>query len=104
MTTTDELLAISEEIRQIAERHGGVTSVGAQADLCAMLHRQRQAYAADTRDARRYRYLRSRDIDAVYRGGVFAGQTPENRVLSGTGLDVAIDVAITVEQDQEPRS
>lgn len=104
MTTKDELLAISEEIRQIAERHGGVTSVGAQAELCAMLDRQRQAYAADIRDARRYRYLRARNLDTIRRGGVFAGKTPDNVVLNGSDLDLAVDVATAIEDLQEPRS
>jgi NTP pyrophosphatase (non-canonical NTP hydrolase) len=45
-------------------------------------------------DARRYRWLRSRDVDTIRQGGVFAGQTPENLVLSEEHLDAAIDAAM----------
>lgn len=44
-------------------------------------------------DAERYRWLRSRDLDAIDKGGVFAGLTPDNLVLSDTELDAAIDAA-----------
>jgi len=46
------------------------------------------------RDAERYQWLRSRNIDTVHRGGVFAGVTPDNYVLNGEDLDRHIDVAI----------
>lgn len=39
----------------------------------------------------RYAWLRSRDLDTVHVGGVFAGQTPQNIVLNGADLDAAID-------------
>jgi len=45
-------------------------------------------------DARRYRWLRSRDLDAITSGGVFAGMTPANVVLNGEDLDSAIDDCI----------
>lgn len=41
--------------------------------------------------AARYEWLRSRDLDAIQQGGVFAGKTPDNVVLNGTDLDAAID-------------
>lgn len=44
--------------------------------------------------AKRYAFLRSRPLDAVSAGGVFAGQTPENVVLNGDDLDRAIDAEI----------
>lgn len=47
----------------------------------------------DARDAARYRYLRERDLDTIKKGGVFAGQTPENFILNGDDLDAAIDAA-----------
>ena len=50
--------------------------------------------AADVCDADRYRWLRSRDLDAISQGGVFAGMTPENVILNGEDLDEAIDAAI----------
>lgn len=43
------------------------------------------------RDAARYRWLRERDLDAIDKGGVFAGSTPDNVVLSGEDLDRAVD-------------
>lgn len=45
-------------------------------------------------DARRYRYLRERDLDTIDKGGVFAGMTPENVVLNGDDLDQAVDAAM----------
>ena len=47
--------------------------------------------------AARYKWLRDRDPDTIECGGVFAGQTPENVILSGEDLDAAIDAAITVQ-------
>lgn len=51
-------------------------------------------------DARRYRYLRERDLDTIDKGGVFAGMTPENVVLNGDDLDRAVDAALL--EAQEP--
>lgn len=45
------------------------------------------------KDAQRYRWLRSRDLNAIEDGGVFAGMTPDNTVLNGDDLDRAIDEA-----------
>jgi hypothetical protein len=42
-------------------------------------------------DAMRYRHLRHKDVDTIYSGGVFAGQTPQNYVLNKEDLDQAID-------------
>lgn len=44
--------------------------------------------------AKRYAWLRERDLDAVHKGGVFVGQTPKNIVLNGDDLDAAIDAAM----------
>lgn len=49
---------------------------------------------AERGDATRYRWLRTRDLDAIAAGGVFAGKTPENVVLNEDDLDQAIDAAI----------
>lgn len=46
------------------------------------------------KDAERYRWLRTRDIETIVRGGVFAGKTPENVALNGEDLDAAIDAAM----------
>jgi len=45
---------------------------------------------ANAKDAELYRHLRTRDLDAIKTGGVFAGMTPDNYVLSGDDLDAAI--------------
>ena len=45
-------------------------------------------------DAKRYRWLRQRDLETIGVGGVFAGMTPENIVLNGDDLDNAIDAAL----------
>ncbi|MCW2315276.1 hypothetical protein M2322_000810 [Rhodoblastus acidophilus] len=52
---------------------------------------ERDALAAD---AARYRFLRSRDLETIDRGGVFAGLTPKNVVLNGEDLDREVDAAI----------
>lgn len=46
------------------------------------------------KDAARYQWLRSRDLDTIVEGGVFAGKVPDNVVLNGDDLDAAIDAAI----------
>ncbi len=48
-------------------------------------------------DAARYRWLRSRDLDTISKGGVFAGMTPENVILNEEDLDRAIDAAMNGE-------
>lgn len=48
---------------------------------------------AKANDAR-YRYLRERNLDAISKGGVFAGKTPDNVVLNLDDLDRAIDIAL----------
>lgn len=45
------------------------------------------------KDAERYQWLRSRDLETISQGGVFAGITPENQVLNEETLDEAIDAA-----------
>lgn len=42
----------------------------------------------------RYQHLRERDLDAIAKGGVFAGLVPDNLVLNGIDLDRAIDESI----------
>jgi len=48
-------------------------------------------------DAERYRWLRSRDLETIAQGGVFAGMTPQNMVLNEETLDEAVDAAIAQE-------
>ena len=46
---------------------------------------------------RRYLQLRSADIEAIQKGGIFAGITPDNVVVNGEDLDQALDAV----RDQE---
>lgn len=48
----------------------------------------------DAKDAKRYRWLRERDLDVIVDGGVFAGKVQDNVVLNGIDLDSAIDAAM----------
>lgn len=47
--------------------------------------------------ANRYAYLRARPLDTIEKGGVFAGLTPQNVILSGADLDNECDAAIEAE-------
>lgn len=52
-------------------------------------------------DARRYRWLRSRDpgpAEAAVPPGLFIGQVPQNMILTGEDADAAIDAAMTAEE------
>lgn len=59
------------------------------------------ALTPDQRDAERYRWLRERDVDTIYMGGVFVGKTPENLVLTGIDCDAAVDAARIAEQQPD---
>lgn len=45
------------------------------------------------KDAERYQWLRSRNLETISHGGVFAGITPQNMVLNEETLDEAVDAA-----------
>lgn len=49
------------------------------------------------KDGERYRWLRSRDLETINQGGVFAGITPQNMVLNEETLDEAVDAAMAKE-------
>lgn len=49
------------------------------------------------RDAERYRWLRTRDLNTIAAGGVFAGMTPANVVLNEEHLDAAVDAGMKAE-------
>jgi hypothetical protein len=53
------------------------------------------AVQVPVRNAMRYRWLRERDVNAIDTGGLFVGMTPNNIVLNGDDLDIAIDAAMT---------
>ena len=63
-------------------------------EASAEIERLADALMERERDARRYRFLRSRDLDAIVDGGVFAGKVPDNVVLNGEDLDREIDAAM----------
>jgi hypothetical protein len=46
------------------------------------------------KDAARYQYLRSRDLETIKSGGIFAGRAPENVVVNLEDLDTSIDAAL----------
>jgi hypothetical protein len=52
-------------------------------------------------DAARYRYLRNRPEDTIGKGGIFAGMTPKNVILTEDDLDRAVDRAMADEQAAE---
>lgn len=80
---------------------GEVVEIEGLARMCAAELRRLNAENAtfkelrlrNANDAARYRWLRSRDLDTIKAGGVFAGKTPDNVVLNGEDLDAAIDAA-----------
>ena len=51
-------------------------------------------------DAARYRWLRSRDVNAISQGGVFIGVTPDNYVINEEHADQYIDTAIAAQAKQ----
>lgn len=64
------------------------------AQLQSDLTERDQQIDALSMDAVRYRWLRSRDLETISQGGVFAGLTPDNLVLNEETLDQAIDAAM----------
>ena len=46
---------------------------------------------AMSHDAARYRWLRSRDVETIHKGGVFVGVIPDNLVINYEDCDRRID-------------
>lgn len=67
---------------------------------CVMSREDEQHIENVIRAARRYEYLRSRDLDTIGKGGVFAGLTPENMVINLEDLDERIDAEIIEKSGQ----
>lgn len=90
-----EIQKAVERILAAARQSGGDGFAGALlfSDVLALVNDWRQR----NRDARRYKWLRSRPLDSITGGGVFAGMTPQNIVLNGVDLDVAIDAEMAKE-------
>lgn len=54
------------------------------------------------KDAERYRVLRQADVDTIQNGGLFAGLTPDNIVITGHDLDRRIDAVIAARKELMP--
>ena len=73
------------------------------ADLKVLLQIVTTSMNTDAKDAARYRWLRARDLETICQGGVFAGMTPQNVILSGEDLDVTVDAALVAQAKQGER-
>ena len=58
---------------------------------CSLLNSAADEIERLRTDAARYNFLRCRELDAITRGGVFAGMTPINIVLNGEDRDREVD-------------
>jgi hypothetical protein len=67
---------------------------------CVMSREDEQHIKNVIAAARRYEYLRTRDLDAIGKGGVFAGLTPENMVINLEDLDARIDTEIASQKEK----
>ena len=54
------------------------------------------------KDAERYRVLRQADVDTIQNGGLFAGLTPDNIVITGHDLDKRTDAVIAARKELMP--
>lgn len=96
------LAAENEALRKIisesATACGAAVSVECSIEFMSMLPAEIGSVVEGARkDAERYRWLRSRDLETISQGGVFAGITPQNMVLNEETLDQAVDAAMTTE-------
>ncbi len=88
-------VALREEMKAIALATGRSQTDGeSDTDWAYMA----EEVAELARDAARYRWLRERDLDTIDQGGVFAGKTPDNIVISHEDLDAHVDAAIAAER------
>lgn len=96
---------IAETLAHIIGGNGVLSSFGAPGDwgyrapIGKLLYAVYQgedlpAILAQEKNATRYEWLRNKPLDTVNKGGVFAGLTPENEILNGEDLDIAIDQEI----------
>jgi len=103
----DALSALTHRVKELEE--GKSDLVRANIDLLERCRRleatsaqnqqMRTAMEEARRDAERYRFLRSRNLDTIHAGGVFAGKTPDNVVLNEEDLDAAIDAALSLTEE-----
>lgn len=88
----DQFKAEVDRLRGYLEVHESVEPLNAADRKC--LAARGDQYE---RDAARYRFLRSRDLNTIAMGGVFAGMTPQNLVINEETLDEAVDAAMSKE-------
>ena len=84
----------NEAVDRILMAQTGSRSEGMIRALAAERDELQAKLDVATKDAARYQYLRNRDVDAIKKGGVFAGMTPQNVLLSHEHLDLAVDIEI----------
>ena len=89
---------VAERDQALARERALLDSNKHERDLLKEINAIRYERDQLARDAARYRWLRERDLDTIYAGGVFAGQTPENIVLNLEDLDQAVDQAMETGQ------
>lgn len=89
MTPCDRIEHIRQCLRQMKPTMG--FELAAVAEIEKELVALGEELSQQRTDATRYRWLRERDLSTLQVGGVFAGVTPENVVLNGEDLDIAID-------------
>jgi hypothetical protein len=79
-----------ERLRAVLTRQGMAPACPSNCSACnhALSGAQVLEYA------KRYAWLRERDLNTLHEGGVFAGRTPHNVVLNGADLDEAIDAGM----------
>jgi len=75
----------------------GVTMVLLEAadEVAPITIRGTVSNAQDAIDAKRYRYLRERDVNTIQHGGIFVGMTPDNCIVTEDDLDTAVDAAMS---------
>ena len=102
MTEQSPMILLAERIEKIVSlnaKFGGAIAMtpdatSALAEMLRLLADPSNGLGALERDARRYRYLRNRPEDTIGKGGIFAGMTPKNVILTEDDLDRAVDAAI----------
>lgn len=86
------------ELSAILRKWGAPGDYGYSTDMGKLLFELHQfnatVFRSVEKDAARYRWLRTRDVDTISNGGVFAGKTPENQILTESHLDDAVDAAL----------
>src|SRR5207237_7130695 len=84
---------VSRDDVKDAER---IAELERQLNLCvAASEAWARSAGANAQDAERYRWLRSRPLNAISEGGVFIGKTPDDVVMNLEDADAEIDAAMS---------